>query len=124
VSAETPETHAAPQSTRPPAARRASLATALLVGSACSLAVLLVIGPPLLAFIAAVPICLTAASGCLLMSRLELTGAVASEPWRLDAWALSIAGFGFLALGLSVGPETKVIGWLVVAMMISLTLAG
>lgn len=125
MSADLPDSKAAPPSLRPVRPRAASLATSLLVGSTATLTLLMVFAPALLALAAAVPCCLVAATGCLLLARLELTGPRGVEPWRLDAWAVTVGGFSLLALGVSVGPMmTKPLGWLLVALLVSLSLAG
>jgi hypothetical protein len=123
VSADQPDSKAAP-SVRPPRPREAALATRLLGAAAFLLAFLLVLAPPLIALAGAVLCCLIGAAGCEIFARLGLPGPRGPEPWRLDAWALLVGGFALLALGVAVGPETKVLGWMLVALLGSLALSG
>jgi hypothetical protein len=123
LSAE-PEPKPAPATTAPKRPRAASTATALLVGAAVALALLLLIAPPFVAVVGGVPCCLTGAAGCVVLGRLNLASPSGPEPWRLDAWALAVGGCSLLALGVSVGPEAKLLGWLLVALLVALALAG
>jgi hypothetical protein len=120
VSADLPESKTAPPSLRAPRPRAASLATGLLGGAAVALGLLLLFAPPLVALIACAPCCFVGAAGC----ELNLQGPRGAEPWRLDAWAVSVGGMSLLTLGVSVGPETKPLGWLLFALLLSLTLTG
>lgn len=124
MSADLPDSKAAPPSLRPVRPRHAAFATGLIVGAAVALALLLMVAPPGVALLGAVPCCLLAAAGCVLLGRLELTGPRGMEPWPLDAWAVSVGGFSLLALGVSIGPQAKPLGWLLVAMFVSLSLAA
>jgi hypothetical protein len=95
-----------------------------LGGAAALLALLLLFAPPLVALVGSVLCCLAGAAGCVLFGRINLAGPSGAEPWRLDAWALAVGGCSLLALGVSVGPEAKLLGWLLVALLVALALAG
>jgi hypothetical protein len=124
VSASLPDSKAAPQSARSARPRQAALATGLIGGAAAALGLLLLFAPPLVALVGCVPCCLSGAVGCELLARLNLTGPRDAEPWRLDAWATFVGGLSALALGVSVGPQTKPLGWLLFALLVSLALAA
>ena len=100
------------------------LPTILFFADVFFLALALTLGSPPVALGATLPGAVVAVVACELLARRQSTGAPNPEPWRLDAWSVTVAALAVLGLGASLGPEAVGAGWLLVALVAGLGFAS
>jgi hypothetical protein len=120
--AETPEP-AAKQKPLPGAGLDAP--TYILFASALALGLTLLFTPALIAFGVALLAGIAGALACEWLARSGVQPLPRHpEPWRFDGFCVVVATLALLALGASIGAEAMPVGWLLVALLAALGMAG
>lgn len=97
----------------------------LLFAGALGLALTLLFAPAVVAFGAALLAGVAGATACEGFARRGVQPVPGRhEPWRFDGYCVVVATLALLGLGGSIGPEAVPVGWLLVALLVALGLAG
>jgi len=116
--------HPTPLSPPPPVepARsfRVGLSAWLFFGAAVGLGLSLLVAPPGSGLFAALPAGLLGMVACELHARSKHDG---NEPWRYDGFCVLLATLAILTLGITIGPEAALLGWMLALLLASLGLA-
>jgi len=116
--------HPTPLSPRPPVeptrSFRLGLSAWLFLAAAVGLGLTLAIAPRESGFFAAVPAGLIGVVACELYARGKTDTA---EPWRYDGYCVLLGTLAIFSLGLTVGPEASLLGWVLALLLASLGLA-
>jgi len=96
------------------------LPTSLLFADVALLGLAVAFAPPTIALGACAPAGVVAVVACELLARRPQPASGAHEPWRLDAWTVTVATLAVLGLGASVGSEAASAAWLLLALFAGL----
>lgn len=97
----------------------------LLFAGALGLALTLLFTKPIIAFGMALLAGVAGAVACEWFARRGVQPVPGhAEPWRFDGFSVVVATFALLGLGASIGVEAAPVGWLLVALLVALGMAG
>ena len=117
--------HPTPLSPPPPVeptrSFRVGLTAWLFFGAAVGLGLCLLVAPWGSGLFATIPAGILGVVACELHARGKNDG---SEPWRYDGFCVLLATLAILALGITVGPEAALLGWMLALLLASLGLAA